>query len=55
MSSAIERFSGHYSGYLSFKVSGGVPRVVGRVGLTIEREKVVAGGNVAIYEVAPKP
>jgi ubiquinone/menaquinone biosynthesis C-methylase UbiE len=55
MSSAIERFSGHYSGYQSFKVSGGVPRVVGRVGLTIEREKVVAGGNVAIYEVAPKP
>jgi ubiquinone/menaquinone biosynthesis C-methylase UbiE len=55
LSSVIERFSGHYSGYQSFKVSGGVPSVVGEAGLGIEREKIVAGGNVAIYVVAPKP
>ncbi|HSM01277.1 MAG TPA: class I SAM-dependent methyltransferase [Acidimicrobiia bacterium] len=54
LSWVMERFSGHYSGYQSFKSSGGVPWVVARVGLTIEREKIVAGGNVAIYEVAPQ-
>ncbi len=51
----IERFSGHYAGYRSFKASGGVPGVVGGAGLGIEREKIVAGGNVAIYVVTPKP
>lgn len=55
LSAVIERFSGHYSGYRSFKASGGVPGVVGEAGLGIEREKIVAGGNVAIYVVAPKP
>lgn len=55
LSGVIERFSGHYSGYRSFKTSGGVPGVVGEVGLGVEREKIVAGGNVAIYVVAPKP
>jgi hypothetical protein len=29
--------------------------VVGEAGLGIEREKIIAGGNVAIYAVAPKP
>ena len=51
----IERFSGHYSHYRSFEASGGVPGVVGEAGLGIEREKIIAGGNVAIYAVAPKP
>jgi hypothetical protein len=37
LSGVIERFSGHHSGYRSFKASGGVPGVVGRAGLTIER------------------
>lgn len=54
LSSVMERFSGHYSGYQSFKSSGGVPPVLGRVGLSIEHEKIVAGGNVAIYEVTPQ-
>lgn len=54
LSLVMERFSGHYSGYRSFKASGGVPQVADRAGLTIEREKIVAGGNVAIYVVAPK-
>lgn len=53
LSSVMERFSGHYSGYRSFRVSGGVPKVVDSVGHTIKREKIVAGGNVAIYVVAP--
>lgn len=52
-SSVMERFSGHYTGYRSFRASGGVPGVVGGVGLTIQHEKIVAGGNVAIYVVAP--
>lgn len=49
----IERFSGHYSGYQSFKKSGGVPDVVNSIGLTIGHEKIVAGGNIAIYLVEP--
>lgn len=52
-SALIERFAGHYSGYRTFKATGGVPHVVGEAGLEVEREKIVAGGNVAIYVVAP--
>lgn len=52
VSSMIERVSGHYSGYRSFKASGGVLPVADRIGLTVEREKIVAGGNIAIYVVA---
>lgn len=55
LSEVIERFSGHYSGYRSFKNSGGVPGVIKEAGLAVEREKIVAGGNVAIYVVAPRP
>lgn len=53
LSEIIERFSGHYSGYRSFKASGGVPELVERVGLSVEREKIVAGGNVAIFVIPP--
>jgi len=52
-STVIERFSGHYSGYRSFRASGGVPAVVNAAGLATEREKIVAGGNVAIFVVVP--
>lgn len=55
VSETIERFSGHYSEYRSFKASGGVPAVVAEAGLGIEREKIVAGGNIAIYVVDPAP
>ena len=55
LSEVIERFSGHYSHYRSFEASGGVPGVVGKAGLGIEREKIIAGGNVAIYAAAPRP
>jgi ubiquinone/menaquinone biosynthesis C-methylase UbiE len=49
----VERLSRHYSGYRSFKADGGVPSVIDRAGLTITREKIVAGGNLAIYIVTP--
>jgi len=53
LSTVIEWFSGHYSGYRSFKAADGVPGSVGRAGLDIEREQIVAEGNVGIYVVAP--
>lgn len=51
---AMERLSGHYSGYRSFKAGGGAPAVVEAAGLEVEREKVVAGGNMALYVVDPR-
>jgi ubiquinone/menaquinone biosynthesis C-methylase UbiE len=51
VSNVIERISGHYSGYLSFKASGGVPGVVASAGLSIEHTKIVAGGNLAIWVI----
>lgn len=53
VSEVVERFSGHYSGYRSFKAAGGMPTVIEAAGLSIDREKILAGGNVAIYVVAP--
>ncbi len=52
LSVVIERFSGHFVHFGTFRRSGGVPAVVDAAGLLIEREKIVAGGNVAIYVVA---
>jgi len=49
LSGLIERLSGHYARYRSFRSTGGVPAVLAHAGLPIEKEKVVAGGNVAIY------
>jgi ubiquinone/menaquinone biosynthesis C-methylase UbiE len=54
ISRIVERFSGHYAGFRSFKALGGVPAVVDDAGLTVEREKIVAGGNMAIYVVTPQ-
>ena len=54
LSGVMELLSGHYSGYRSFKSSGGVPAVVGEAGLDIENEKILAGGNLAINVVAPR-
>ncbi|MGI9647582.1 MAG: class I SAM-dependent methyltransferase [Acidimicrobiia bacterium] len=53
LSGAIERVVGHYSGYRSFKAAGGIPAIVSEAGLQMEREKIVAGGNLAIYVVEP--
>jgi len=49
----IERVSGHYSGYLSFRAGGGVPGVLEAADLELDREKIVAGGNLAVYVVHP--
>jgi ubiquinone/menaquinone biosynthesis C-methylase UbiE len=54
VSGLVERLSGHYSGYRSFKAAGGVPGVLQAAGLEVEREKIMAGGNVAIYVVSPE-
>jgi ubiquinone/menaquinone biosynthesis C-methylase UbiE len=53
LSGVIERFSGHYDGYRSFKAPGGVPPLLETAGLTLEREKIVAGGNVSVYVAVP--
>jgi ubiquinone/menaquinone biosynthesis C-methylase UbiE len=53
LSGLIERVAGHYPGYRSFKKAGGIPALVTGAGLEIEREKIVAGGNLAIYVVTP--
>jgi ubiquinone/menaquinone biosynthesis C-methylase UbiE len=48
----IERFAGHYREYRGFRASAGVPPLLAAAGLTIEREKIVAGGNLALYLVS---
>lgn len=53
ISAVIERFSGHYSGYRSFKATGGVPTLMTEAGLEVHQEKIVAGGNMAIFTVSP--
>jgi ubiquinone/menaquinone biosynthesis C-methylase UbiE len=45
----MERISGHYDRYRSFRISGGVPAVAAAARLEVATEKVVAGGNVAIF------
>jgi ubiquinone/menaquinone biosynthesis C-methylase UbiE len=47
----IERFSGHYRRYRSFKAAAGIPPLLAEAGLEVEREKIVAGGNLALYLV----
>lgn len=49
----IERFSGHYSGYRSFAATGGVPGLIAALGMAIEEEKVVAGGNLGLFAISP--
>jgi ubiquinone/menaquinone biosynthesis C-methylase UbiE len=51
MSVVVERFSGHYSHFRSFEAKGGVPGVLAPERLNIEREKIVGGGNMAIWLV----
>jgi ubiquinone/menaquinone biosynthesis C-methylase UbiE len=45
----VERISGHFDGYRSFRAMGGFPAVAARAGLSVEMEKVVGGGNMAIF------
>jgi ubiquinone/menaquinone biosynthesis C-methylase UbiE len=53
LSGVVERLSGHYPRYRSFKRAGGVPAVLAQANLSVEAKKIVAGGNVAIYVVKP--
>lgn len=55
ISAMIERFSGHYTGYRSFRASGGVEGVVDSADLNVEHEKAVAGGNIGVYVLQAKP
>ncbi len=55
LSTVIERLSGHYDNYRTFAASGGLPAEIEEVGLEVEREKIVAGGNLAISIVPPHP
>ena len=50
---AIERLSDHYDGYRSFRAGGGFPPLASAAALRVDREKVVAGGNVAVYLASP--
>lgn len=52
-SEVIERLSGHYSKYRSFKQNDGVPGALAAAGVPSTSEKIVAGGNVAIYLAVP--
>jgi ubiquinone/menaquinone biosynthesis C-methylase UbiE len=53
VNTVIERFSGHYAEYRSFRAAGGIPVLAEASGVTINREKIVAGGNIAIYVLNP--
>ncbi|MGB8360267.1 MAG: class I SAM-dependent methyltransferase [Acidimicrobiia bacterium] len=53
VSRLIERVSGHYASFLSFKAGGGVPGVLEAADLVLDREKIVAGGNLAVYVIHP--
>ena len=48
ISTVIERFSGHWSGFRSYRDSAGLAGSLTGTDLEIEREKIVAGGNVVI-------
>ena len=42
----------HHRHYRGFLAAGGIPEIAGSAGFTIEREKVVAGGNMGLYLLA---
>ncbi len=51
----IERFAGHYREYRSYQAAAGIPPLLGAAGLAIERDKIVAGGNLALYVIGKPP
>jgi ubiquinone/menaquinone biosynthesis C-methylase UbiE len=53
LNAVIERFAGHYTEYRSFRAGGGIPAVAQAAGREIDREKIVAGGNIGIYVLSP--
>lgn len=46
---AVEAVGGHFGGFRSFRSQGGLRPLAESAGLDVEREKIVAGGNIAIY------
>ena len=55
LSTVAERVTGrdHYRNWRAYLKSGGVATVLPRVGLSVEREKIVAGGNLALWLLRP--
>jgi ubiquinone/menaquinone biosynthesis C-methylase UbiE len=51
ISTVAERIAGrdHYRNWRTYLSSGGVPVASREAGLTVEREKIVAGGNLALW------
>jgi ubiquinone/menaquinone biosynthesis C-methylase UbiE len=49
-----ESVAGHRDRSAAFLAEGGVPGLAARLGVPIERAKVVAGGNMALYVLAPR-
>ena len=55
LSTAAEFIAGrdHYRNWRTYLNSGGIPAVLPKVGLAVEREKIVAGGNFALWLLRP--
>lgn len=53
VSTVIERMAGHHGHFRTYMTGGGLPVLVRALGMTIEREKPVAGGNLAVWIVEP--
>lgn len=51
ITTVVERAAGreHFRNYREFMRSGGIPTQTARVGLTIDREKIIADGNVGMF------
>jgi ubiquinone/menaquinone biosynthesis C-methylase UbiE len=51
ISTVAERVAGrdHYNNWRGYLSSGGLSTLLPRTGLTVEREKIVAGGNLALW------
>lgn len=55
LSTVAERVAGrdHYRNWRTYLRSGGIPTMATNTGLTVEREKIVAGGNLALWLLSP--
>ncbi|GMQ94444.1 MAG: class I SAM-dependent methyltransferase [Acidimicrobiia bacterium] len=51
ISTVAERIAGrdHYRNWRTYLRSGGIPAMISGIGLDIDREKIVAGGNLALW------
>jgi len=54
ISTVAERMAGseHHTNWRTYMGNGGMPSVLGDLGLAIDREKITAGGNLAIWIVS---